>query len=213
MEQVNSLARNQSQLDKTDINVVEIIGAYVDLRKAGRQYIGLCPFHQEKTPSFYVHPDRGFHCWGCGAKGDVIRFVREIEGISFREAIDRLGVDYTPVHRDPRKHHAAALLAGWLNGNFLKVGARLLELSRDIGLAMEIPDPELADSLECEWEVLSVLHEDLQNLEFAEDLLNCRDAIDRIIEDSPVEAPEYFPELTPQYRAYLQSIHTGVLAC
>ena len=63
----------------------------VALRRRGRSYFGLCPFHAERTPSFGVSREAGlFHCFGCGAGGDVIRFVERIEQLSFREAVRRL---------------------------------------------------------------------------------------------------------------------------
>jgi DNA primase catalytic core len=63
------------------------IGNYVALRKRGNDLVGLCPFHGEKTPSFHVHPDRGFFkCFGCGAGGDVFKFVQLLEGVAFPEA-------------------------------------------------------------------------------------------------------------------------------
>ncbi len=69
----------------------DIVAKRVRLRRAGREHIGLCPFHKEKTPSFTVNDDKAFyHCFGCGAHGDVIRFVMETEGASFPEAIERL---------------------------------------------------------------------------------------------------------------------------
>ena len=72
-------------LARTDIGA--FIGTYVQLRKRGNDLVGLCPFHGEKTPSFHVHPDRGFFkCFGCGAGGDVIKFVQQLENLSFPEA-------------------------------------------------------------------------------------------------------------------------------
>lgn len=72
-------------------NIVDIISQYVILKKRGRNYIGLCPFHREKTPSFSVSPDKQiFHCFGCGVGGSVFNFVSKIENISFRESIERL---------------------------------------------------------------------------------------------------------------------------
>jgi DNA primase len=63
----------------------------IELKKRGRAYYGLCPFHQEKTASFAVSREAGlFHCFGCGAGGDVIGFVTRFHQISFREALDRL---------------------------------------------------------------------------------------------------------------------------
>jgi DNA primase len=68
--------------------IVDVITQYVTLKKSGTQFVGLCPFHKEKTGSFCVHPVKGvYHCHGCGAGGDVIRFVREIERIDFPAAV------------------------------------------------------------------------------------------------------------------------------
>ncbi len=77
------------------VDIVEYIGRYVDLKRSGKSYKGLCPFHQEKTPSFYVDPDKGvYHCFGCGASGNIFRFVMDIEGLSFREAVIKLAREY-----------------------------------------------------------------------------------------------------------------------
>jgi DNA primase len=83
-----------SQVDevRAAADIVKIVGDYVRLRKAGANFMGLCPFHQEKTPSFAVHPTKQiFHCFGCGAGGDVFKFVMMIENLSFPEALRRLG--------------------------------------------------------------------------------------------------------------------------
>lgn len=78
---------------KSSIDIVNVIGQYVRLRKAGAspRYVGLCPFHTEKTPSFSVHSTHQFYkCFGCGAAGDALKFVMEIERISFYEALKLL---------------------------------------------------------------------------------------------------------------------------
>ena len=74
---------------KQQADIVRIVGDYVKLRKSGAQnYSGLCPFHDEKTPSFSVHATRQFyHCFGCGASGDVLSFVQKIENITFPETV------------------------------------------------------------------------------------------------------------------------------
>ncbi len=74
------------------LSLREVVGRYVALRPAGRgRYKGLCPFHTEKTPSFYVDEEKGlFHCFGCKAGGDLFAFVQRIEGLEFREALERL---------------------------------------------------------------------------------------------------------------------------
>lgn len=80
------------------VDIVEVVGRYVPLRKSGRNYFGLCPFHSEKTPSFSVSPEKQiFHCFGCGKGGNVFTFIQEMEGLTFTEAVRTLaqeaGVD------------------------------------------------------------------------------------------------------------------------
>ena len=73
---------------KGHVNIVEVIGEVVDLTRAGRHYVGLCPFHKEKTPSFNVVEDKQFfHCFGCGKSGDVYKFVEEYRQVSFLDSV------------------------------------------------------------------------------------------------------------------------------
>ena len=77
---------------KFRVNIVDVVSRVATLRKAGARFKGLCPFHQEKSPSFHVDPDKGFYkCFGCGKAGDIISFVRETEQLNFTEAIEALG--------------------------------------------------------------------------------------------------------------------------
>jgi DNA primase len=80
------------QLVRERVRIDEVIGQYVTLKSAGGGSLkGLCPFHDEKSPSFNVRPAQGYyHCFGCGVGGDAIKFLREIEGITFAEAVERL---------------------------------------------------------------------------------------------------------------------------
>lgn len=76
---------------RVSANIVDIISASIPLKRAGANFKALCPFHQEKTPSFYVNPARQiFHCFGCDTGGDVIRFVKLFEKVSYREAVEIL---------------------------------------------------------------------------------------------------------------------------
>lgn len=90
---------NSSFVDqvKSNVDIVRVISDYVRLRKSGSNYIGLCPFHSEKSPSFNVHAGRQYYkCFGCDAKGDVIKFIESIERVTFPEAVkflaDRFGI-------------------------------------------------------------------------------------------------------------------------
>ncbi len=76
---------------KNSNDIVDIISQYVTLKRSGRNFFGLCPFHREKTPSFSVSPDKQiFHCFGCGAGGNVIHFISKIENVDFRESLEIL---------------------------------------------------------------------------------------------------------------------------
>ena len=74
---------------KNNLDIVEVVSRYVVLKKTGRNYQGLCPFHNEKTPSFVVTPDKQiFKCFGCGEGGDVITFLMKITNQNFNEVIE-----------------------------------------------------------------------------------------------------------------------------
>ena len=140
---------------KQQADIVRVIGEYVRLKKTGQNFTGLCPFHQEKSPSFAVHPVRQiYHCFGCGVGGDVFKFVMELEKITFPEAIrtvaEKSGIPVPkPRDRSPEERRedqqrsglvemhreAAAFFARQLLGNSEgKVAAAYLE---DRGLDKE----------------------------------------------------------------------------
>lgn len=90
---------------RTAVDLVDVVSEYVQLRKSGRAYLGLCPFHSEKTPSFNVNADRQFfHCFGCGAGGDVFSFVMKVEQLTFPETLqklaDRAGIVIEQPHKE-----------------------------------------------------------------------------------------------------------------
>jgi DNA primase len=92
---------------KEATDIVEVVSAYTDLRRSGARFTGLCPFHDERTPSFSVDPqEKLYHCFGCGVGGDVIRFVEEKEGLPFADAVEalaeRYGVELEREQEDPR---------------------------------------------------------------------------------------------------------------
>src|ERR1700748_1035539 len=76
---------------KSQVDIAGVVGEYVRLRRVGNRYSALCPFHNEKTPSFSIYADHQFFkCFGCDAKGDVFNFVMMIEGLTFWEALKKL---------------------------------------------------------------------------------------------------------------------------
>ncbi|HEX5712015.1 MAG TPA: DNA primase, partial [Solirubrobacterales bacterium] len=92
---------------KAAADIVEVISAHTDLRRAGARWTGLCPFHDERTPSFSVDAqEKLYHCFGCGVGGDVIKFIEEKDGLGFAEAVellaDRYGVEIEREQEDPR---------------------------------------------------------------------------------------------------------------
>jgi DNA primase len=92
---------------KQAVDIVEVISAHTDLRRQGARWVGLCPFHEERTPSFSVDAgEKLYHCFGCGVGGDTIKFVEEKEGLGFAEAVellaDRYGVELQREKEDPR---------------------------------------------------------------------------------------------------------------
>ncbi len=108
------LSREQIREIADRVDIVSVIGEVVSLRKAGSSHKGLCPFHDEKTPSFHVNPQRQtFHCFGCGKGGDVITFFREYHNLEFMDALEevarRAGVELPRGEQSPEERHAASL--------------------------------------------------------------------------------------------------------
>jgi DNA primase len=89
------IAQDSIERLKQTVDIVDVIGNYIELKKAGANYKANCPFHGEKTPSFVVSPSKQiYHCFGCGAGGDAIKFVMEYEKLSYPEAIEKLATMY-----------------------------------------------------------------------------------------------------------------------
>ncbi len=98
-----NLKTMSSSVDKIKerLGIVDVVGSYIKLERAGNSFKAKCPFHNEKTPSFFVSPERdSYYCFGCGAKGDIFTFVEEFEGLDFRGALkvlaERAGVELVP---------------------------------------------------------------------------------------------------------------------
>jgi len=102
------LSRESVDRVRQAADIVAVVGEVVSLRKAGKNYVGLCPFHSERTPSFYVAPDKGtFYCFGCKKGGSVFDFVMETQHITFAEAVEllagRFGVSLPPASPETRR--------------------------------------------------------------------------------------------------------------
>src|SRR3989338_294105 len=90
---------------KSRLSIEDVVSQYVQLKKNGRNFKGLCPFHSEKTPSFIVSPEKQIcHCFGCNKGGDIFVFIQELEGISFVEALEVLA-DRAGLKPDHSKYH------------------------------------------------------------------------------------------------------------
>ncbi len=118
------------------VDIAAFIGAHVPLKKRGNDLVGLCPFHAEKTPSFHVHPDRGFFkCFGCGAGGDVITFVQKSESVGFVDAVRTLaskaGVELEP--ENPRAMRARSEREAMYEANRVAAAYFMRMLAHDRG--------------------------------------------------------------------------------
>lgn len=126
---------------KARLDLYEVVSRYVKLKKQGKEYTGLCPFHDERSPSFHVIPLKGFvHCFGCGAHGDVIRFYQQITGKSFVDAMKDLGGEQFAEARDrPAPVHVPAE-GRWVP--LMPVPADVPDLMADNGWTVPIYNPK-----------------------------------------------------------------------
>jgi len=135
-------------------DIVDVIGEFVQLKKSGREYKANCPFHEERTPSFYVVPDKGFYkCFGCGKSGDVFSFVMEKQGMDFVEAVKhvaaRSGVEVREVRRggpdeDPHRplFEINAFARDWYRRQLLdeRVGAKARAYLESRGVGLDVAE-------------------------------------------------------------------------
>ena len=102
-------------------DIEEVISSYVNVKRRGRNLVGLCPFHSEKTPSFTVYPDsQSFYCFGCGAGGDVVTFVKKIENLDYIEAVKSLA-----------QRAGLAMPEDGYDDSYAKLKTRVLEINRE----------------------------------------------------------------------------------
>ena len=163
---------------KERLDLVEVVGDYVKLRKAGKSFVGLCPFHQEKTPSFSVSRERQtYHCFGCGAGGDVFRFLMEMEGWTFPQALEVLSARTGVVleHRGRRREEGGDVLEEALAFYRASLGASEGEAARAYLRRRELPQ-EAWERFELGWSLPAwrSLEDHLRRQG-----LNLRDAVER----------------------------------
>ena len=130
-------------------DMVEIVSAHTELRRRGARWLGLCPFHDERTPSFSVDPvDKVYYCFGCGAGGDIFSFLEEKEGLDFRDAVeqlaDRYGVEleFEPGGRDDERRRSRERLLELL----AKTAGVLCALPVGLGRGGAAPAPTSRDA-------------------------------------------------------------------
>ena len=152
-------------------DIVSLISEYVNLRKTGRNYVGLCPFHQEKTPSFSVDPDKQlFYCFGCGEGGNMFSFLMKIGNMSFQDSVEELAkmtgvrlpeAELTPLERRRRAEIEAIRKAlGFANDRyremlFSKQGVQALKYLERRGLSRKTIDMFQLGYAPAEWEFIT----------------------------------------------------------
>lgn len=183
-------------------DIVDVVSQYVDLKKAGKEFKANCPFHEERTPSFYVVPDKGFYtCFGCGVSGDVFKFLQEKVGLDFVEAVKqvaaRSGVEIREVKRgpdpeeDPKRPlwEAMAFAKDWFRKQLLDdSGARARDYLQHRGI-----DQETADRFE-----LGFAPDDWRGLRDAAHALGMND--DQLLEVGLLTTSDKTPEPYDKFR-------------
>jgi len=139
-------------------DIIEIISEYVDLKKSGKEYVGLCPFHEDKTPSFNVNPDKHlFHCKGCGIGGDVFQFIMKLKGLTFPEALkflaDKVGLEIpepkhlTKKERELKKGMTYSVIQSELENKDTEIRIKAKEKKLDKFLIQKLRTDALMDSI------------------------------------------------------------------
>ncbi|MGH7794107.1 MAG: CHC2 zinc finger domain-containing protein [Candidatus Binatia bacterium] len=172
-------------------SIIEVVEQYFQLRRTGKEFFGVCPFHPDKRPSLSVNEEKGlFHCFACGTSGDVIRFVELIENISFPEACARLNLEtFKP---RPRPHRIEAeKIARWAQETSKSISAALRAIGDEIyicSLARKEPgaDRELIRAVEVElirrWAILEDFDDDLNNSALVLELWRQRRDVEHLVE-------------------------------
>ncbi|MGM0217121.1 DNA primase [Enterococcus sp. AZ126] len=131
-------------------NIVDVVGQYVQLKKSGKNYMGLCPFHEERSPSFSVAEDKQiFHCFGCGKGGTVFNFLQEIEGINFPESVRRVAeLEQIPVNIDWVNTMESDSTGNFQNRKLIELHKKAADLYHHVLMNTQIGEPALNYLLE-----------------------------------------------------------------
>jgi CHC2 zinc finger len=159
-------------------DILEVVGRYTSLRKVGRDFVGLSPCHSDRHPSLRVNADKQvWYCDPCAIGGDVIEFIKLIEGTDFKGALKVLGMDdghMATVHSPARRQ------AKWVRKQISKMNFRIRELDEQLELADELGDVELGESLWNERRILADMRDDLSSHEYRADFVRVADVIENI---------------------------------
>jgi DNA primase len=137
---------------KQNIDLVSAVeSSGVELARRGTRHVGLCPFHDEKTPSLFIFPDNHFKCFGCGEHGDVIDFVQKLYGLSFKDSLKHLGIErgrITPkvkeeIQRRKRRTELVKQFNDWLSHYTAHVGTLIIETEELMKAGIPPEDLEL----------------------------------------------------------------------
>ncbi|WP_165005847.1 MULTISPECIES: DNA primase [unclassified Enterococcus] len=130
---------------RSQTNIVEVIGQYVQLKKSGKNYLGLCPFHEERTPSFSVAEDKQiFHCFGCGKGGNVFTFLQELEGLSFPEAVVKVAdFEQIPLEEHWRQQSSTEQNSDSASGKLIAAHEKAAEVYHHMLLNTKAGEPAL----------------------------------------------------------------------
>jgi hypothetical protein len=190
-------------------SIMGVIGQYMDLRKAGKEFIGRCPFHEDNTPSFSVNQEKGvFYCHGCHEGGDVITFLMKLENLSFQKSCARLGLNQHRSLAPPVSiRHTAQRIARWANQQTMAAISRLRDNDWWLGIVTRLHWDKEIVNLRCEELMLSDLAEDLQNPSHVVPLWRSHVWVENLTKAREPAIPDDFPPLTEEYRAML----TGIL--
>ena len=210
--------------------IVDVVARYTELKRVGREWVGLSPFRTEKTPSFHVNEEKEtFYDFGDGEGGDVIRFIELIEGLDFKGALAHLGLNdqHRPTRGEISKRElirqASKNLTAWVLNMSESIGARMREIGNRTHIAKKILKElagadvahlqEVIQRGEREREILSALDRDMVDPEQIATMWEDRESIEQLVGDCGTytneEIEDVFPPITDAYRQRLTRFVRG----